>query len=290
MKPVETFDDTICELGEGPSYDPVTDTLFWFDINGKRLLERQVEAGTRQIHALPHMASAIATIDADRQLLVTEIGLHVRDRKSGALELIQPVEADNTVTRSNDARVHPSGAFWIGTMGKNAERHAGAIYWYRQGELKRLYPDITIPNSICFSPDGSIGYFTDTMKGLLFRVACDPATGMPTGEPDIFVDHRNQPGGLDGSVVDADGNLWNARWGAALVAVYSADGKLLETIDIPARQPTCPAFIGSDANRIAITSAWEHMSDDERSADPEAGKTFVLSRAINGRFEPNVLI
>lgn len=290
MKPVEIFDDTVCELGEGPSYDPGTDTLFWFDIAGRRLLERQVETETRVVHSLPHMASAIATIDANRQLLVTEIGLHVRDRRSGELELIQPIEADNAVTRSNDARVHPSGAFWVGTMGKNAERHAGAIYWYRQGELQLLYPDISISNSICFSPDGSIGYFTDTMKGLLFRVTCDPATGLPTGEPVVFVDHRNQPGGLDGSIVDADGNLWNARWGAAALDVYSPDGKLVETVGIPARQPSCPAFIGPQADRIAVTSAWEHMNDDERAADPDAGKTFVLIRTVNGRFEPNVLI
>jgi sugar lactone lactonase YvrE len=28
-----------------------------------------------------------------------------------------------------------------------------------------LFPDITIPNAICFSPDGAIAYFTDTMAG-----------------------------------------------------------------------------------------------------------------------------
>jgi sugar lactone lactonase YvrE len=37
-----------------------------------------------------------------------------------------------------------------------------------------LYPRITIPNAICFSPDGAIAYFTDTVTARLMRVAIDP--------------------------------------------------------------------------------------------------------------------
>ena len=32
---IELLDDTVCELGEGPAYDPLSDTLFWLDIAGK---------------------------------------------------------------------------------------------------------------------------------------------------------------------------------------------------------------------------------------------------------------
>lgn len=287
---VEIFDDTVCELGEGPSYDPAVDTLFWFDITGRKLLERPTGATESRLHELPVMASAIAAVDSDRQLLATEKGLYIRQRETGALNLLQPIEADNDVTRSNDARVHPGGAFWIGTMGKQAERHAGAIYWYRRGELRLLYPDITVPNSICFSPDGATAYFADTAKGILFRVACDPGDGSPVVEPSVFVDHRHQPGGLDGSIIDADGQLWNARWGAAALDIYTPDGKRVETIDMPARQPSCPAFTGPGASRIVVTSAWQNMSTEDRDGDPHAGKTFMLARRVRGRFEPAVLI
>ena len=71
------------------------------------------------------------------------------------MTLYRPLEADNAATRSNDARVHPSGTFWIGTMGRQAERGLGAIYALHRGELSRLYESITIPNAICFSPDGT---------------------------------------------------------------------------------------------------------------------------------------
>lgn len=287
---VSVLCDIACHLGEGPSYDPATDTLFWFDIIEKRMLERRLADGRSQIHALPEMASAVAFSDDGRQVLVTETGVRLRDPASGQLTTIAPIEADNALTRSNDARVHPSGSFWIGTMGKHAEHKAGAIYWFRAGEVRRLFPDVSIPNSICFSPDGAIGYFTDTAKNILFRVDCDPATGLPTGEPVLFVDRRRMEGGIDGSVVDAEGNIWNAQWGGSCVAVYSPDGREMRRISMPVRQPSCPAFIGPRADRLAVTSAWEGLDDAARRDDPEAGRTFMLDAAVNGRFEPHLVL
>ena len=49
-------------------------------------------------------------------------------------------------------------------MGRKAEAGAGAIYALHRGEISRLFAGVTIPNAICFSPDGAIGYFADTAK------------------------------------------------------------------------------------------------------------------------------
>ncbi|RWD79609.1 SMP-30/gluconolactonase/LRE family protein [Mesorhizobium sp.] len=289
MDSVSVFSDHICQLGEGPSYDPGTDTLFWFDIVNGKLLEKPL-AGALKIHDLGLMASAIAVIDDARQLIATEIGLQVRDVATGKLTLHTPIEADNPATRSNDSRVHPCGAFWVGTMGKDEGKGAGSIYWFFKGELRRLFADITVSNSICFSEDGTIAYYTDTATGLLMRVTCDPANGLPTGEPKVFVDHRSQKGYVDGSVVDRDGVLWNAVWGGKAVKAYSPDGMLLREIAMPVTQPSCPAFIGQKADRIAVTSAWKGKDEKQRALDPQAGMTFLLDIPVSGRFEPRVLI
>jgi sugar lactone lactonase YvrE len=151
---IEIFSDIACLLGEGPTYDPLSKTLHWFDILGRKLLAR-TDAGAVTVTDLPELTSALGIIDAGRQLLVTETGLHVRDTATGRITLHTPIEADNPATRSNDSRVHPCGAFWIGTMGKHAEKKAGAIYWFFRGEIRKIVPDVTIPNSICFSPDGA---------------------------------------------------------------------------------------------------------------------------------------
>jgi sugar lactone lactonase YvrE len=173
-------------------------------------------------------------------------------------------------------------------MGKKAEARAGAIYHYRAGKVTRLFGEISIPNSICFSPAGDIAYFADTGRNMLNRVAVDPATGLPAGEPALFLDQRRQRGGIDGSVCDAEGVIWNARWGAGRLDAYAPDGRLLRSIALPARQTSCPAFVGRTAERIAVTSALENMNPAERAADPDGGKTFLVDLPVRGRFEPHV--
>jgi sugar lactone lactonase len=276
-----------CHLGEGPTYDATTDTAWWFDILEGRLFEAHLGSGQVRIHQLGKMASALARIDAARQLIAAEDGLYIRSVADGAMTLYRPLEAENALTRSNDARVHPSGTFWIGTMGRRAERGAGAIYALHRGELSQLFAQITIPNAICFSPDGALGYFADTRKNELYRVALDAATGLPRGAPAMLVKHQGI-GGIDGAVVDADGLIWNARWGGGCIDVYSPAGEHLRSLHVPARQSSCPAFVGPDLSRLLVTSAWQGMDAAARAADPEHGRTFLMEAGARGRAEPDV--
>lgn len=283
------FSDVVCELGEGPAYDPDSGTLFWFDIVNRKLLEKSWPDGETIVHDLPVMGSAIAVIDGERQLLVTETGLHIRDAKTGKLTLHKALEQDLPNNRSNDSRVHPSGAFWIGTMPKDEGSPSGAIYWYFKGEMRTLFTGIGIPNSICFSPDRRIAYFIDTGTRSLKRVDVDPANGLPTGEPKEFV-RGGSDGWIDGSVCDAEGVLWNAKWGGARLDAYSPDGNLLKSVPVPAHQSSCPAFVGPEASRLAVTSAWKGMNAAQRAADPDGGRTFLLDIVVKGRFEPKVAL
>src|SRR5689334_9032854 len=86
-----------CHLGEGATYDPTTDTAWWFDILERRLFECRIETEQTRIHTLPKMASALARIDAEQQLVFCDDGLYVRELGSGRMELFLPVEADNPV-------------------------------------------------------------------------------------------------------------------------------------------------------------------------------------------------
>jgi sugar lactone lactonase len=287
---VRILDETRCRLGEGPSYEAETDALFWFDILDKKLLEHSFKTGQTKFHDLPFMASAIFSVDADRQLILSERGLHIRNRADGALSLHVAVEAENTITRSNDARAHACGAVWFGTMGIEEEAGAGSIYHFFKGKVRVLFPNITIPNSICFSPDGTAAYFVDTPTRRLMRVAIDPQTALPVGEPQLFYKHQGE-GWIDGSVCDADGNVWNARWGAGEIACLSPDGREILKFSVPSSpQTSCPAFVGQSADRMIVTSAYKLMSDSALEAAPDAGKTFIASVEVNGRHEPKVFI
>lgn len=277
---------TACELGEGPTYDPATDKAFWFDITGRTLHELHLATMTKATHALPFLGSVLAVVDPERQLIVSDQGLFLRRTADGTLSPFATLE-DKAQNRSNDGRVHPSGALWASTMGRKAEKRAGAIYHIAGGTVTKLFSDITIPNGICFSPDGSVGYFTDTDVNHLMRVALDPKTGLPIGTPEMLSDETGTPGGVDGAVCDADGLIWNARWGANAVDVYRPDGTKIARHLVPAAQASCPAFIGEKADRLLVTSAWQGMDAAGRLADPHAGQTFELGVPVKGRFEPN---
>jgi sugar lactone lactonase YvrE len=285
--PTTTLSNDRCHLGEGPAYDARTDTAWWFDILERRLYEAKLGTGEIACHLLPFMASALGYIDDDRQLLVAENGLYARDLANGRLKLLKPLEADKPATRSNDGRVHPSGTFWVSSMGRKAELGAGAIYALCRGKIVPLFSNFTIPNAICFAPDGSTAYFADTRKNALFRVALDPTTGLPTDPASALYRHSGL-GGLDGAVVDAEGLIWVARWGGGCVDAYTPEGERARTLHVPARQASCPVFVGHDFRRMLVTSAYEGMDEAARAADPEHGRTFVLEAGTRGLPEPRV--
>jgi len=280
------LDDTPMLLGEGPTFDPATGTAWWFNIIGRELHELHLASGRKTVHTLPFMGSALAKVSDSKQLIASDDGLFLRDTATGVLSLHAELESGMPGNRSNDGRVHPSGALWIGTMGRKAETGAGSIYHVAKGTVTPLFSDISIPNSICFSPDGATGYFVDTDVNRLMRVPLDAATGLPTGKAELFNDSSEADGGVDGSVCDAEGHIWNARWGEGAVDRYDANGNHIARYEVPAGQTTCPAFIGPDASRLLVTSARENLDEDAIAENPQHGLTFELGVDVKGRFEP----
>lgn len=278
--------DETLELGEGPRFHAATGTLFWFDIIGRALFEHRLAEATTRRHALPVMASEIGWLADGRQVIAGEAGLYLRDAATGATALHIPIEDDRPANRSNDGGIHPSGALWIGTMGRKAETGVGAIYHVRRGVVTKLFSGISIPNAICFTEDGRTACFTDSAEDVLRVVALDPATGLPKGAPEVLVDHSGAEGDIDGAVIDRDGLVWAAIWGGGRVDAFSPSGERVRSLPVPARQPTCPAFVGANADRLVVTSAWEGMDRQGRAADPQAGRTFLLDISVRGFLAP----
>ena len=276
---IHTFDDRRCQLGEGPLWHPLRQQFFWFDILGHRLLSRV--GSTAEEWAFDEHVSAAGWISEEELLIASESRLFRFNVDTGASQDVCPLEADNPVTRSNDGRADPQGGFWIGTMGKDSEPGAGAIYRYYKGELRKLYGDITVSNSICFAPDGKTAYFSNTPTHKIMKTGLD-SEGWPSGEPEVFADLTAGELCPDGSVVDADGHLWCALWGSAQVARYAPDGTRVEAIGFPAEQMTCPSFGGDDLTTLYATSAGVGLEG------PEQGQTFMVNGTVRGQAEHQV--
>lgn len=280
---VFTHDARQCELGEGPLWHPERQQLFWFDILGKRLLT--TEHGRPRHWQFDTHVSAAGWIDRERLLIASETGLFRFDLATGALEPVAAIEADNPVTRSNDGRADPWGGFWIGSMGKASEPYAGSIWrWYR-GRLERLVSGVTVANSICFSPDRRFAYYTDTWSRRIMRQPLGPE-GWPEGAAEVFVDLRDEGLNPDGAVVDAEGCLWSAQWGAARVARHAPDGRFLSALQFPAVQVSCPAFGGPDLTRLFVTSARDGLA----APTEDDGRLFAVETGIRGQAEHRVIL
>ena len=181
-----TFDETPCDLGEGPLLaSPNAASSSGSMSSATAFLTR--EGDKTRAWSFDRIVSAAGWVDRDRLLIASETDLFVFDLQTGTSESLVPLEADNPGSRSNDGRADPWGGFWIGTMGRRAEAKVGGVYHYRAGVLNKIISDISIPNSICFSPDGRTAYFTDAGCHLIRKCATDPETGMPIGEVDRFL-------------------------------------------------------------------------------------------------------
>lgn len=278
------FHDGSCELGEGPLwYD---DKLYWFDINASKLFSLGFNESL-SYWQFNEPFSAAAKLEDGHLLLASATGLWKFSPESGDKVKLVSLESDNPMTRSNDGRADRQGGFWIGTMGLKAEAHAGAIYRFYKGKVTQLLSDVTIPNSLCFSPEGSIAYFTDTKEKTIYKWYLDEE-GWPQGEPEVFIEIKDKNASPDGSVVDAKGFVWNAQWGASRVVRYSPEGKEHTVIHLSVSQPSCPAFGGDACDTLFVTSAREGLSKAELFKEKLAGSVFSYPLTVSGLAEPMV--
>ena len=277
-----------CSLGEGPLWHPKLDSLFWFDINAHKMFNWK--DGELKVWKFSEPVSAAGWVDDESLVVATASSLIRFSLTSDIRTPIVDLEADMPHTRSNDGRADPWGGFWIGTMGLNAEKEAGSIYRFYKGQLKKIHQHLTIPNSICFSPDKRFVYFADTRQEKIWRQDLDLDSGWPINEPTVFIDFKAQGLHPDGSVCDSEGFLWNAQYGASRLARYSPDGWLDRVENFPASQVTCPAFGGESYSTIFVTSASQGLNDGDLKVEPLAGKVFHFESDAVGLAEYQVVL
>lgn len=278
------FDPRICTLGEGALWHPDRGQYFWFDILNQRLLSRTA-AGEQTWHFDRMVSAAGRVADPEQLLVATETGIALLDLGSGKLDPLADVEADRPDTRSNDGRADRQGGFWFGTMGKQAESGAGAIYRYFRGSVTKLFGGISIPNALCFAPDGRTAYFADTAEALVWAQPLD-AEGWPVGDRRVFLDLRAEGLNPDGAVTDAEGGVWCAKWGSGAVMRYAPDGTRTDVVAVGGQHASCPAFGGADFSDMLVTTAQEGID----TPDAAQGLPYLVQPGWRGLPEPLVIL
>src|SRR4029453_10455276 len=87
----------------------------------------------------------------------------------------------------------------------------------------------------------------------------------------VFCSFEDQPGVPDGSIVDAEGFLWNAQWNGHRVVRYDPKGRVERISPVPAMTPACVGFGGPDLDVLYVTTARMTMIPEQLEAEPAAG-------------------
>lgn len=272
-------------LGEGVLWHAADASVWWTDIQGRRLHRMTWPAMAIETFNTPERVGSFAFVAGARDVLVAafETGFALFAPRSGEVVWLAKLFEPGSGERMNDGRVDPAGRFWAGSMIEDeaTSDHRAALYRLDEnGIASRQRRGLTISNGICWSPDGAIMHHSDSQERTIYQAGFDLEYGV-MGEVRKFA--TTEKGAYpDGAVVDASGTLWQALWGAGRVARFAPSGERLEDVLVPASQPSCPAFGGPKLDLLFVTSAHDGLSAEARAADLHAGNLFVFETDARG--------
>ena len=271
-----------CVLGESPLWDDDAQALWWIDIRAPAIHRWSPATDAHARWLMPALVGSIARRARGGLLVGLQIGFHVFDPESGALDLVAHPEAHLPLNRPNDAKCDRAGRFWCGTMEDYGGHARGTLYCMAR-DLKPIAIDgpFSVPNSLAFTADGTRMFFTDTRQGDILSFDYDNASGTRSNAR-VFLPLDGAPGRPDGACVDGAGCLWSARYGGAAVVRITPQGKLDRVIELPTTQPTSCAFGGARLDELYITTAAQKLTPEQLSAQPAAGALMVCRPGVSG--------
>ena len=246
-------------LGEGPFWDIPSQALYWVDIAAKQAL--RLMGGQVRTWQLPEHLSAFIPCESGDALVTLSSGVYRLDLATEALTLLC-VADPQAGNRGNEARCDAQGRLWLGTMQNNiGEQGEDLPITQRSGGLFRIDADATvtsllsglgIPNTLLWSEDGAQVHFGDSMDATLYRYSVQPDGQLDSAQV-WFGPHER--GGPDGSTMDAEGYIWNARWDGSCLLRLTPCGEVDRIIELPVSRPTSCVFGGPELTTLYITSA-----------------------------------
>lgn len=264
-------------LGESLVWDSQRQCWWWTDIEASAIYRWRESYVAPTMYSMPDRVGSFVLCQSGKILLGMTKSLALFDISTRRVEQLVQVETDLPSTRVNDGRTDRAGNYVFGSIDQSTTREAIAhFYQYslRHGLRQLDLPAVAIANSICFSLDGNTMYFCDTVSQRILQCNYDAASAT-VSHIRLFAETEAHAY-PDGSVIDSQGCLWNAQWGASRVVQYAPDGRVLQILNLLAKNPTCPAFGSAGLHQLVLTSSRKDMSALELQEMPDAGGLFAI--------------
>ena len=286
MTDIRLVVDARNRLGEVPVWDVAEQALYWVDIEGRRLQRLDAPHGTVRDWHFPERIASFALREQAGFVCAFASGFAFFEPESGAIEWIARPEAMISRNRFNDGKCDRAGRFWAGSMDDRMKEHTGSLFRLDPDRgVHRMDGAIGISNSLAWSPDNRIFYFADSLDGVIYAYDYDHATGAIANKR-VFAAAKVEPGTPDGSTIDAEGYLWNARWDGWRLVRHAPDGRVDRVVELPVQKPTSCAFGGPDLATLYVTSAVWDLAGEALARQPWAGGLLALDVGVRGLPEP----
>lgn len=275
---IECVSATSCVTGENPYWHSEERVLYWTDIPGAKVYRFDPATGETHVAYSGDIVGGF-TVQSDGALLMFGAGGKIKLLKDGNLDVLLRSIPSEIATRFNDVIADPAGRVFCGTM-PTAQR-SGRLYRLDTDlSLTEVVSGVGISNGLGFSLDRRTMYYTDSDPArTIYLFDYDELTGDISNQR-VFVKVDDGDAVPDGLTVDAEGNVWSARWDGGCVVRYSPDGRELMRLYVPgAVKVSSITFGGDDYSDIYLTTAG---GDDKGSNGRNAGALFRVRLGIKG--------
>jgi sugar lactone lactonase YvrE len=272
-----------CILGEGPLWHPERKTVFWVDIENRKLYGYNWETKITRSWTFDYKVSMVVIGKDGYLILALQGGIARFHPDSEAFEWITDLEKEIPDNRSNDGKCDIEGRLWVGTMHKDHKQGAGSLYCIEgHRQVYKRKEDVSISNGLAWSLDNARLYYIDSPTQTVQSFYYNQQTGDIEFEK-VIITIPPEMGTPDGMTMDSEGMLWIAHWGGFGVYRWNPHtGNLIGKISVPAPNITSCTFAGDQLDYLVITTASENLSAEELLKYPESGNVFIVTPGVHG--------
>ena len=232
---------------------------------------------------MDHRVSLLIEAEKDTLILALQGGIARLDLNTAEIDWLTAIEQEIPANRTNDGACDSAGRLWVGTMDLDCKQGAGSLYCIDKGIATKKIDQLSIPNGIVWSHNNEHLYHIDSPSFKVASYLFDSATGAIKKDKTIVV-IPEEMGMPDGMTVDSEGMLWIAHWGGFGISQWNpANGKLLNRISVPAPNVTSCTFGGDNLDQLFITTARQHLSEEELNKYPGSGGIFIVQPGVSGK-------
>lgn len=235
---------------EGPAVSPVDGDIYFTDIPNSRIIRWNAVDGAQVFREDSGGANGLM-FDGEGNLYICE------GRRRQLVQLSPEGESTTLASAYEGGQLNSPNDLWLAPDGgiyftdprygkrENLEQDGEHVYYLNpdRSMLTRVAGDLVRPNGIIGTPDGKMLIIADhgDSKTWRYEIQLD---GSLQGKA-LFADQ-----GSDGMSMDSQGRVYLT---AAGVDIYSAEGKLLETIMLPER-PANVTVIAEEPVTLFVTA------------------------------------